>query len=597
MKNWIIKDSSDNTAIQEIATSLHLNEKIAKVFVERGFKNSKDVKEFMDFNESDIPDIDLLMDSKIALDRIEEAVNLGEHIIIYADYDADGTCACSVMVRALRNLKARVDYYTNDRLTQGFGMKVEGVEEILRLYPDVSLIITVDNGIVAFEAAEYISKHNIDLIITDHHEPDMSGLLPDALAVVDHKRYDDKYPFKELCGTGIAYRLMKALYERRGEKMDYIYNLLPLVALGTVADCVSMTKENRYYVKQGIKKMGEENIPAFPVLSSLFKIKQYNEDTIGFYYGPMINSSSRLDGNAMKPIKFFTSDNADEVQKIGEYLYELNNTRKELTIEQTERAEEIIKSQNKQNDDIIIVYEPSFNEGIVGIIAGRITEEYHKPSIVFTNNNGRLKGSARSVEGFNIKEAFDEVQDLIFAYGGHAMAAGITIEEENLDEFTLLLNNNAYGKIKQSSDDIVIELSLDSPSEIDTSIIDGFNEFLRPFGTDWPVVKTRVGGWKTKEFNPWSNEEESSIAILKDVHLKITNNLMDKYNSITKYSLLMFNTGKEYFEQITNKDLDSYMNSGDSDILEAIGEFDINVFKGNISYQLIVKDGELRIQK
>lgn len=583
MKKWVIKTTQIQKEASEIAKNLNISEKVAQIFVERGLNTTQKVKEFLDFDETDIPDISLLMDSDKAINRIEEAVNLGEHIVIYADYDADGTCACSIMIRALRHLGAHVDYYTNDRLRQGFGMKVDGVDEILARYPDVSLIVTVDNGIVAFDAAEHIAKKHIDLIITDHHEPDASGTLPMALAVVDHKRYDDKYPFKEICGTGIAYRLMKALYEQRGEKMDYIYDLLPLVAVGTVADCVSMTGENRYYVKQGLRKMGEETIPAFGVLSSLFKVKQYNEDTIGFYFGPMINSSSRLVGNAMKPIKFFTSDDADEVLNLGTELYELNEKRKTLTVEKTDLAESMVESQNKSNNNVIVLYDPSFEEGIVGIIAGRITEKYHKPSIVFTDNDGRLKGSARSVEGFNIKEAFDELAAIIVNYGGHAMAAGITIEPEDLDEFDTFINNYADGKIPEAKDDIEIGLSLDSPDEINTQLLDSYNNYLRPFGTDWPVVKTRVGGWSVGP---------NSVRALKDIHLKITNTL-----DYTDYGLLMFNDGVEYLNNLLGCDILTDTSSCPVETLEGIGEFDINVFKGNISYQFIVKDGQLRIQK
>ena len=575
-KDWKIL-TYDKAKAQKISKDLNMSEKIAGIFVARGMDTTAKVKEFIDFNQKDVPDISLLKDADIAVDRIGEAIMNNEHIVIYADYDADGTCAASVMIRGLRNLGANVDYYTNDRLRQGFGMKVDGVKEILSTYSDISLIITVDNGIVAFDAAEYIRKQGIDLIITDHHEPDANGLLPEALAVVDHKRLDDKYPFKELCGTGIAYRLMEDLYTKIGKKLDYVYELLPLVALGTVADCVSMTGENRYYTKIGLSWMGKDTIPAFKVLSELFAVKAYTEDTVGFYYGPMINASSRLDGNAMKPIRFFTTDDYDEAMKLGMELFETNNERKEISNESEQVALDQIEKEGKENDNVIIVYDPSFKEGIIGIIAGRITEKYGKPSIVFTDNGTNLKGSARSVESFNIKESFDALADTIVNYGGHAMAAGITIDKSDLDLFTKQINLYAEGKVVAHEEDILVDLNLETPNEMDIKVFDDFNKYLRPFGTDWPKAKVRVGGWALNV---------NTVRALKDIHLKVQNG---------GYSLLFFNTGVDFANELTNSDI--LVNKVTPCTLEAIGDFDINVFKGNVTYQLIVQDNNLKIQK
>lgn len=587
--NWIINKNIDEEKAKDIANALKIPQKIAEVFVNRGF-DLDDVKKFLDFKEVNIPDIASLSDAMVAVNRIGEATNLGEHIVVYADYDADGTCACSVMVRALRHLGAKVDYYTNDRFKQGFGMKVDGVKELIKKYPNVSLIVTVDNGIVAFDAADYIKEQGIDLIITDHHEPSVDGLLPEALAVVDHKRFDDKYPFKELCGTGIAYRLMKKLYEEMGESLDYIYDLLPLVAVGTVADCVSMTEENRYYVKLGLSKMGNSIIPAFAILSELFKVKVYNEDTIGFYFGPMINSSSRLIGNAIKPIEFFTSDDIAVVQALGDELFTINEQRKSMTDEQMKKAEEIVENLGKANNEVIVVYEPTFAEGLVGIIAGRITEKYRKPSIVFTDNEEFIKGSARSVEGFNIKEAFDALAENIYNYGGHAMAAGITLEPNDLDMFEELLNNYANGKVPTQNTDIAIDISLDSPDEITLDLLNGYNEYLRPFGTDWAIAKVRVGGWDLS--NPDVAPNIPTIRALKDVHLKVTN----RFNN-ADFGLLNFNTGITELKELLKLPEDYDLTGAFfSEKLEAIGEMDINVFKGNISFQFIVKDG-MRIQE
>lgn len=531
-----------------------------QILKNRGYKTDKEIEDFLNFNESNIPSSDLLPDIDKFLNRVHKSIFLGEEITIYADYDCDGASSGAIMVNCLRNLGLKVNFFTNDRFIEGFGMQVDGVKRLLTQYPDTKLIITVDNGIVAFEGVDYANQCGIDVIITDHHEPDQTGALPNAIAIVDCKRYDNKYPFIECCGAGIAYKLMKALYASEHMNDDVVKEQLPYVALATVADCVPLIQENRLYVKEGLKMIGTNKV--FNRLAYLLKINKFDEETFGYYIGPIVNANSRLNGNALKPIELFTTKDENRVNQICDELIAVNDLRKKYTQEETDKAIEIIEQKQLNTRKIIIVQDDSFKEGIVGIIAGRLVELYNKPAIVFSRHNiDYFKGSARSLEGFNIKESCDEIADCIENYGGHAMAAGITIKEEKFDEF--------YDRLESLIDEskIIVPQALDKAvdyeygmDELNMKMIDEI-EILKPFGEGFAPINLCLKDFIVEEKR-----------MLKDIHLKL-------HNETNQTDVLLFNTGQ---------DLDKVVIEGD--LLKVIGTPKVNVFNGKVSYNIILND-------
>lgn len=553
----VVLDSNQKILAKEIANNLNFSRAISEILAQRGFKNINEVKEFLDFNESNIPSYRLLPDIDRALKRIGLAIFMGEEITVYSDYDADGVTSGAITVNSLRSFGLKVNFFTNDRFKEGFGMKSSGVERLLKQYPNTTLIITTDNGVVAHEAVETAKEKGVDVIITDHHEPAADGSLPDAIAVIDCKRQDNKYPFTEMCGAGIAYRLMEACFDEFNGDKDILLKQLPLVALGTVADCVPLIQENRWYVKEGLRLVGKNKI--FNELAYQLKITKFDEETLGFYIGPICNAQSRLKGNAILPISLFThnEEDRDYIKQTVEELIATNIKRKSVTEDSLVVAKEIIEKNNLSSKNVILLKDDSFLEGIVGIIAGRVVEEYGKPVIVFANcEDGNLKGSARSVEGFNIKETLDKIADDLVAYGGHAMAAGVTIEESKFNEvFDKLDKLASQANLSTTITEDIVNAQI-KPDEINMRLIDELEE-IRPFGEGNPSVLFEI-----------TDFEVTGKRLMKDIHLKLIN---------PSLSALMFNTGA---------DLDKMINEGD--VISIIGVPKVNVFNGVANYDVII---------
>lgn len=374
------------------------------------------------------------------LDGLEEAKEIikkfkQKEIHIMGDYDVDGVTSTSILYFGLKAFGCeKVFYRTPKRFSEGFGMKKTMVEEIT---DDNSLIITVDNGIAAIDAINYAKERGITVIVTDHHLPsvDESGspVFPKADLIIDPEAFPETADYSGYCGAGIAYKLVRHLI---GEKAK---NLECVAAIGTVADVMELREENFVFVKNGLRQLEKTQIVGIRALLQRVKKEDHiSADDIGFLIGPCLNAPGRLlDDGSMKSVELITTTDVKEAERLANYIVEQNYQRKQLLEKAVKKAEETIKAEKLENDIPIILNIPNTNEGIMGIIAGRITEAYNRPSIVFTNSSkeGELKGSARAPEGFNIKAVLDRIQEEIVVYGGHAGAAGITIEESNLKNF------------------------------------------------------------------------------------------------------------------------------------------------------------------
>lgn len=402
-----------------------------EVLAARNFKTVDEVRTFLFPQFSSTMENTALMDMDKLTDMLVKAIQNKLPITIYQDYDVDGCMACVVMLENLRRFGAIVNYYGNDRLVDGYGMCPNGVQQILNKYPETKIILTVDNGIVAYDGIQYANEHGLTVLVTDHHEPGKT--LPPAYAVVDPKRKDESYPFRDFCGAGVALKTMFALSKKMKRDMDLIAQSVDLVALATVADVVPVIGENRIFVKQGLKLINDGVRPAFRVLNAVKNVAHVTaHNTLAFLYAPMINAVSRMGHNTDKIVEMFLSENIPSLENQVLWLDKINQDRKKETEKECKIALENLPETPKN----IVIYDPSFQEGVIGIVAGRLKSQYNCPAIVFAPaEHGLMKASARSVPGLNMKETLDKMADILENYGGHPMAAGITIHQKNFAEF------------------------------------------------------------------------------------------------------------------------------------------------------------------
>lgn len=404
-----------------------------EILLQRGMSSVQDVVEFLFPQFSDVIKNTRFVDIDTAIDRLIEAINNQEKIVVYQDYDVDGCSACAIMVENLHRFGADVWYYGNDRHLDGYGLCVNGINNILKQEPDTKLVVTVDNGIVAHQGIEYAIGKGLDVIVTDHHEPGDS--LPPALAIINPKRKDETYPFRDLCGAGIALKLMFGLAKRMRKNLNDVAMSTDLAALATVADVVPMVGENRAIVKEGLKYINEGIRPAFKILNAIKDNRKITgHRTIAYQYAPMINSISRMGYDTGIVVDTFLSEDENVLKANLLKMDEVNNQRKDETKREMEVA--VAGVDKYKIGSSIVFYDDSFQEGIVGIVAGRLKTDYKRPVVVFApGENNTLKASARSVSCFNLKDNLDKMSDILVGYGGHAMAAGLTIKKDDYDEF------------------------------------------------------------------------------------------------------------------------------------------------------------------
>lgn len=542
--------------------TVNISDFALEFLISKGFDTADKIDHFVKFSEKDIPDVSLVPDADKFVERLIQAISNNERIVIYGDYDADGICATTIAMKALRRLKANVSYFVNNRFEEGYGINEKGMNRLMDMHPDVSLILTVDNGILGFEGINIANEHNIDVIVSDHHEPKDDGTIPNAVAMVDLKRIDVDYPhFKELCGAGLIYKLMNYLYAKLNLSTEPLKELLAFVAVATIADLVPLLEENRYYVRQGLKLIKEENLYCFNALRSTLGVKEINEETMGFRYGPILNAIGRLDGDVSPAIELFLTESQPEADRIAESLDEINEARKELTLDELNKVKQILADNPSILDKPVVVIMGEFHEGVAGIIAGKVKEEYGKPSIVLSKvEGGRVKGSARSVKGFNLKASLDECKELLIAYGGHEMAAGLTLLESNFDAFVAKINTIALQCNLNEDPVLYVDFPV-KPEMLSVKMVNDINTYLRPFGQGFekPVIGMTVA--------------YDDMKIMKDKHLKFV---------ADNVSILWFN-GRTKFEEL-----------GSPLFIKCIGMPDVNVFNGRASVQFLVQNDRLR---
>ena len=444
---WILKEPADAAKVSRLAAELGIDSVLADLLVKRGVETFEQARSFFRPSLEDLHDPFLMKDMDIAVQRVRDAITGGQRILVYGDYDVDGTTAVSLVYSFLRRFTPEVDFYIPDRYSEGYGLSMKGIDYAAG--SGVKLIITLDCGIKAIEKVEYARTKGIDVIICDHHLPEAE--LPKAVAVLDPKREDCHYPFDDLSGCGVGFKLVQAYSIRYGIPFESLIPLLDLLVVSISADLVSMVGENRVLAHFGLKQLNEDPRKGLLAMISLSQLEpgHLTIDDIVFKIGPRINAAGRMD-EGKKAVELLSATDMDRALEIGREINEKNNDRKDIDREITREALEMVqKGKCLINDNAIIVYNPGWNKGVVGIVASRLVEAFYKPTVVLTNSNaaGFITGSARSVAGFDLYESIEHCADLLEDFGGHVYAAGLTLKQSNIKEFAERINGFISGKI------------------------------------------------------------------------------------------------------------------------------------------------------
>lgn len=452
---------------------------VLQILANRGFQDETKTAAFLFPDETVIPtQFSIKNLSKLTVE-LSDAIQHRRQIIIYHDYDVDGCCACAIMLENLNRFGAITGTYCNDRDVDGFGLCRNGVDRLLSKYPDAEVILTVDNGISAFDGIQYAKRKGLTVLVTDHHEP--NNTLPDADVIVNCKQPGETYPFHEFCGAGLALKIMLALAIHLHRDPQYVFNSVDLAAFATIADVVPLIGENRAIVKAGTRIMNEGVRPFFRLLS-LIKNTTASSKTIGFTYAPMVNAVSRMGQDVERVVAALVGREDPAVKSTVLWMDQLNEQRKALTAQQNELAKGLVLSPTPA---AIVIRHPEFQAGLVGIIAGRLVDEYQCPAIVFAEEkDGTLKASARSIPGVNMKGLLDKLAPLLLRYGGHAMAAGLSIRTDDFEKF----KESFLDLVKKTNPAHSPEKMLDAVVDADSltpEIVQNLR-ILEPYGADSP---------------------------------------------------------------------------------------------------------------
>jgi len=477
---WIYKTAPSEDSIKNISSSLGFGYLESKILVNRGIDSYDKAREFFKPKMSDIHDPFLMKDMMKAVERINKSIEQNEKILILGDYDVDGTTAVALVYTYMCEIydPDKLDFYIPDRNLEGYGISTESIDFAKK--NNFSLIIALDCGIKSVDNIDYANTLDVDFIICDHHLP--GNKIPNAVAILDPKRKDCPYPYKELSGCGVGYKLccaLNSIYKLPGEKL---LNLTDLLVISIASDIVPITGENRVLAKMGLKKLRYTNRNGIKSIISDEKLKNFNISNIVFEIAPKINAAGRLFHGKLA-VELLLTDNEKISAKIAEKIINLNSERKELDSDITYQAIEQIKITDQEKNFTTIVYNPNWNKGVIGIVASRLIENYYRPTVVFTDgNNGEMVASARSVADFDLHEALDTCSDLFIKFGGHRAAAGLSIEKKNFEKFKIKFEETVKKSIKENQKTPSIEIDSEISINNLTEDFFKFHKWLEPFG-------------------------------------------------------------------------------------------------------------------
>ncbi|NSJ92239.1 single-stranded-DNA-specific exonuclease RecJ, partial [Coprococcus sp. MSK.21.13] len=554
------------------------------LLVNRGIKTAYDINRFINASLEDLYDPFLMKDMDKGIELIKNAIEKNKKIAIYGDYDADGVTSTVILYKGLKRCGANFIYHIPDRENEGYGMNKDRIEKLKN--EGVEVILSCDNGISAIDEIEFAKELGIEVVITDHHElgfvekdEKREYILPKADATINPKRQDCTYPFKLLCGAGIAFKFIQALYSVMGISSKELYELLQYAAIGTVCDVVDLIDENRILVKNGIELLRDTNNIGLKYLIKETGINEKNLNSyhIGFVIGPCINATGRLE-TAKLSVELLLAEQDSKALELAKTLHELNQERQKLTSEGVESVREIIENSSIKNDKIIVVYNKNIHESIAGIVAGKIREEYNLPTIILTKGKEKAKGSGRSIEEYNMFEELIKCKDILESFGGHPMAAGLSIKEENIDKFREKLNNQC----NLTEEDIIPKITIDEKLSPNNVSIDFINKLsiLEPFGK----------GNSSPIFAEKKLEIDKILLLGKD---RNTLKFIIKIDNIRKMEGICFGRGNEFEEMLKKNYGENYrfvMNNPKDIRMDFIFCPTINEYNGYVNPQMRIID-------
>ena len=466
MEKWMVYNKKAD--FQKIGSEFGIDPVIARLIRNRDIQDMKEIRSYLYGTLAEIPSPWKMKDMERAVQILQKKITQKKKIRIIGDYDIDGVTATCILLKGLKRLNVNVDTYIPDRVKDGYGMHEQLIDKALE--DGIDTILTCDNGIAAAAEIEYAKKEGLTVIVTDHHdipfrdtEDGRIWIIPKADAVVNPKQNDCLYPNKNICGAVVAWKLIWALYERLGIDSDEIWDFLELAAIATVGDVMDLQGENRIIVKEGLKKLSSTSFEGLKALICVNNLEgaEITAYHVGFVIGPCINASGRLD-TAARSLELLLADNMEDAMKLADDLYDLNQSRKAMTEQGKEQAIQSIEENNLGKDRVLVVYLPDCHESLAGIIAGRIREAYNKPVFVLTKGSDGVKGSGRSIEAYSMYEELVKCSDLLMQFGGHPMAAGLSMEEKNVELFRRRLNDNCT----LTEQDLIPKIMIDVPMPI-----------------------------------------------------------------------------------------------------------------------------------
>ena len=479
-KDWVLKNEVDFQIVEELSASLKIDSILARLLVQRGIDTFDKSHNFFRPSISDLHDPFLMKDMTIAIDRIEEAIKAGENVLIYGDYDVDGTTSVALLYSFFKGKFKKIDYYIPNRYLEGYGISERGIEYAYE--NNISLMITIDCGIKAYDEIEAANEKMIDVIICDHHFP--GEKIPNAIAVLNPKQEDCNYPYKHLSGCGVGFKLIQAFANKNNIKFYKLEQYLDLLCLSIASDLVPITGENRILAHFGLVRL--QKFPRLCISKIIkgagSKIEDLTVTDIIFKIGPRINAAGRMDSGE-KAVELLLAKDEESAKQLADIIEDYNDSRKKLDSSITENAINLIK-ENKEliNKKTTVLYNPDWHKGVIGIVASRLIEVYYRPTVILAKSNGLVTGSARSVDGYDIYEAIESCSEYLESFGGHKFAAGLTLKEENVEKFYEKFENFVSQNIKNDQLKARIEVDQEiSLKDINSKFFRILKQF-QPFG-------------------------------------------------------------------------------------------------------------------
>jgi len=559
---WKLKPETNPQITSNLVKELGVDTTLAKLLVQRGIETFDQAKAFFRPSLSDLHNPYLMKDMELAVERIEQAICNNENILVYGDYDVDGTTSVSLMSSYLKTIHPNIATYIPDRYAEGYGVSFKGID-----YAEdnnISLIIALDCGIKAIEKVEYATEKGIDFIICDHHRP--GNKIPNATAVLDPKREDCAYPYKELCGCGVGFKLIQALASKRGETIDDLTPYLDLVATAIAADIVPITGENRILAYFGLQVINANPRNGIKAMIHQIDKKELTITDVVFIIAPRINAAGRIKhGNYA--VELLTEIDFDAAVKFASEIEKNNNDRKDLDKTITSEALQQIEENNEQQNHSTVVYAETWHKGVIGIVASRLIETYYKPTLVFTKSGDKLAASARSVKGFDVYNALEQCAEFIEQFGGHKYAAGLTLKVEDYPKFKAKFEEVVKESLPEElrTPEITIDAEI-SLSEIKPKFFRIMNQ-LAPFGPQNMKPTFMATGLRDNGYGKKVGADQT--------HLKLS--IIEGANKLT-YNAIGFSMGDKY-ELVQHKSA-----------FKAAFNIDENHWNGNTSLQLLLKD-------